>query len=161
MNKNLYLYSPIWSTLFCFVFFLVASVFLFSEWFNGEFFEILGYQVSALAVLLISLVPLLHFLVLLFPSFRLLKITDEGFSYKNLFGFYKAYRWSEIEEFGVYSYGKIKLPAFKLSKITSRPPERSGRFNGYDCFIDNTYGKTTHELVDLLKEWKSRHQKRI
>jgi hypothetical protein len=158
VNNNLHLYSPIWSTLFCFIFFLVANVFIFCEWFYGAWFQILGYQLSPLPVLLLSFIPSLHFLVLLFPSFRLLKITKEGFSYRTAFGFFKVFKWSEIEEFGVYSHGKIKLPAFKFSKSTSIPLKRSGRFNGYDCLLDNTYGKTTFELVKLLADWKSRHQ---
>lgn len=88
------------------------------------------------------------------PSASHLRLDASGFEVRSLFRA-KAYRWSDIESFGVARIGGTVSVVFTRRPTGSSPPAMGFRLSRADGALPDRYGMSAEELSLLLEAWRT------
>jgi hypothetical protein len=118
---------------------------------------------------LVLLVGVLFFAVQLLPGAVYLKLTREGFEYKNVLPA-KFVKWSDVDHFTTYQYKYTRYVGWVYSDLASvdsyssfftggypRPISRFLRLRIDDGFTRNFELKKADALATLLEEWRKKY----
>lgn len=103
----------------------------------------------------------LVFVVQLIPGSAYLKIRRDGFEFRALWRG-GAWRWSDVEEFGVARFTAHRMVGFRFSpSYDRRQLARVRRLNeallGYEAALPDNYGMKHEELAALLNRKKAEY----
>jgi hypothetical protein len=136
------------------------------KWWNltssAGFFTILGLSfsfrgdtVAILATTLFGICTVMGVITLL-PGASFLRLDENGFDITRFFR-KQIFRWSEVSDFGVWTFRGKGLVVFKAEKSRLNISEKinaalAGGRNGY---LPDTYGSTAEDLVQLMTAWRN------
>jgi hypothetical protein len=94
--------------------------------------------------------------ITLLPGASFLRLDENGFDVSRFFR-KQIFRWSEVSDFGVWTFRGNCLVVFKAEKSRLNISEKvnaalAGGRNGY---LPDTYGLTAEDLVQIMTAWRN------